>query len=66
MSKEHLQSLLQQLEQDVDLQEKLKNAADLDDAVAIAKGLGFEVSKMDWLEHKRLIGPHWLWEWNWI
>jgi predicted ribosomally synthesized peptide with nif11-like leader len=66
MSKEQLQTLLDQLKDDVDLQEKLKGAASLDAAVAIASSMGFDVSKADWLENKRLIGPHWLWEWDWI
>ena len=64
MSKEQLQTLLDQLKDDGDLQEKLKGAASLDDAVAIANSLGFDVSKADWLTNKRLIGPHWLWEWD--
>jgi len=66
MSKEQLQTLLDQLKDDVDLQEKLKGAANLDAAVSIANSMGFVVSKADWLENKRLIGPHLLWEWDWI
>ncbi|MCX5937940.1 MAG: Nif11-like leader peptide family natural product precursor [Cyanobium sp. LacPavin_0920_WC12_MAG_62_9] len=66
MSKEQLQTLLDQLKDNVDLQEKLKGAANLDAAVAIANSMGFVVSKADWLENKRLIGPHLLWEWDWI
>lgn len=66
MSKEQLQSLIDQLKDDEDLQEKLKGAASLDAAVAIARSFGFDVSKADWLENKRVIGPHWLWELNWI
>jgi predicted ribosomally synthesized peptide with nif11-like leader len=62
MSKEQLQTLLDQLKDDVDLQEKLKGAANLDAAVSIANSMGFVVSKADWLENKRLIGPHLLWE----
>ena len=37
---------------DVGLQEKLKGAADLDAAVAIAKEAGFDVSKEDWLKYQ--------------
>lgn len=66
MSKEQLQTLLEQLKDDGELQEKLKGATNLDAAVAIANSFGFDVSKADWLENKRLIGAHWLWEWNWI
>jgi len=36
----------------VGLQEKLKGAADLDAAVAIAKEAGFDVSKADWLRYQ--------------
>ena len=66
MSKEQLKSLLQKLEGDTGLQEKFKNATNLDGAVDVAKEAGFTVSKADWLENKSLIGPHWLWEWTWI
>ena len=66
MSKEQLQTLLDQLKDDIDQQEKLKGAANLDAAVSIANSMGFVVSKADWLENKRLIGPHLLWEWDWI
>lgn len=66
MSKEQLQTLLDQLKDNVDQQEKLKGAANLDAAVSIVNSMGFVVSKADWLENKRLIGPHWLWEWDWI
>lgn len=66
MSKEQLQALLAKLDDDLALQAKFKGAADLDAAVAVAKEVGFDVSKADWLEHKRLIGTHWLWEWSWI
>jgi predicted ribosomally synthesized peptide with nif11-like leader len=66
MSKEQLQALLAKVDDDVDLQAKFKALADLDAAVALCKEVGFEVSKADWLENKRLIGPHWLWEWSWI
>ena len=44
MSKEQLQTLLDQLKDDVDLQGKLKGAANLDAAVSIANSMGFVVS----------------------
>jgi predicted ribosomally synthesized peptide with nif11-like leader len=66
MSKESLEALLAKLKDDEGLQQNLKNATNLDDAVAIAQGAGFDISKYDFLGHKRLIGPHLLWEWDWI
>jgi predicted ribosomally synthesized peptide with nif11-like leader len=51
MSEEQLTALLAKLKEDAGLQEKLKGAADLDAAVAIAKEAGFDVSKVDWLKH---------------
>lgn len=66
MSREQLQILLDQLKNDVDLQEKLNGAANLDAAVTIANSMGFDISKADLLGNKRLIGPHLLWEWDWI
>ena len=52
MSEEQLSKLLNILKGDVTLQEKLKGAADLDDAVKLAKDAGFDVSKADWIKHK--------------
>ena len=52
MSEEQLSALLAKLKDDAGLQEKLKGAADLDAAVAIAKGAGFDVSKADWLRYQ--------------
>jgi predicted ribosomally synthesized peptide with nif11-like leader len=52
MSEEQLKALLAKLNDDAELREKLKGAADLDAAVAIAKEAGFEVSKADWLKHQ--------------
>ena len=52
MSEEQLAALLAKLKQDTGLQEKLKGAADLDAAVAIAKDAGCDVSKADWLKHQ--------------
>lgn len=52
MSEEQLSALLASLKGDAVLQEKLKGALDLDSAVSIAKGAGFDVSKADWLEYQ--------------
>ena len=52
MSEEQLSALLAKLKYDAVLQEKLKDAADLDAAVAIAKNAGFDVSKADWFRHQ--------------
>jgi predicted ribosomally synthesized peptide with nif11-like leader len=52
MSEEQLAALLAKLKDDLVLQEKLKGAADLDAAVALAKEAGFDVSKADWLNYQ--------------
>ena len=52
MSQEQLSALLTKLKDDAGLQEKLKGAADLDEAVVIAKEAGFDVSKADWLRYQ--------------
>ena len=52
MSEEQLTALLAKLKDDAGLVEKLKGAADLDAAVAMAKEAGFDVSKADWLKHQ--------------
>jgi predicted ribosomally synthesized peptide with nif11-like leader len=52
MSEEQLKALLAKLKDDAGLQEKLKGAADLDAAVAMAKQAGFDVSKADWLRYQ--------------
>lgn len=52
MSEEQLSALLAKLKDDAGLQEKLKGAADLDAAVAIAQEDGFDVSKDDWLKRQ--------------
>jgi predicted ribosomally synthesized peptide with nif11-like leader len=52
MSEEQLSALLAKLKDDAGLQEKLKGAADLDAAVAMAKEAGFDVSKADWLRYQ--------------
>ena len=66
MSTDSLRSFLAKLENDTDLQDKLKAATDIDAATSIVNEAGFDISKVDWLMHKRLIGPHWLWEWSWM
>ena len=52
MSEEQLSALLAKLKDDAELQEKLKGAADLDAAVALAKEAGFDVSKADLLKYQ--------------
>ena len=52
MSEEQLSTLLAKLKEDAGLREKLKGAADLDAAVAMAMEAGFDVSKADWLKHQ--------------
>lgn len=52
MSEEQLSALLAKLKEDTLLQEKLKGAADLDAAIALAKEAGFDVSKADWLKYQ--------------
>ena len=52
MSEDKFSALLAKLKEDAGLQEKLKGAADLDAAVAIAKEAGFDVSKADWLKYQ--------------
>jgi len=52
MSAEQLTALLAKLNDDAGLREKLKGAADLDAAVAMAKEAGFDVSKADWLRYQ--------------
>jgi predicted ribosomally synthesized peptide with nif11-like leader len=52
MSEEQLSALLAKIKEDAGLQEKLKGAADLDAAAALAKEAGFDVSKADWLKYQ--------------
>ena len=52
MSAEQLTAFWVAVEADASLQETLKGAADLDDAVAVAKEAGFDVSKADLLEYQ--------------
>ena len=52
MSEEQLAALFAKLKDDAGLQEKLKGAADLDAAVAMAQEAGFDVSKADWLGYQ--------------
>ena len=52
MSEDQLTALLAKLKDDAGLQEKLKGAADLDAALALAMEAGFDVSKADWLRYQ--------------
>jgi predicted ribosomally synthesized peptide with nif11-like leader len=52
MSEEQLSALLAKLKDDAELRGKLKGAADLDAAMAMAKEAGFDVSKQDWLRYQ--------------
>jgi predicted ribosomally synthesized peptide with nif11-like leader len=52
MSEEQLTALLAKLKEDEGLRKKLKGAADLDAAVAMAQEAGFDVSKADWLRYQ--------------
>ncbi len=52
MSEDQLAALLAKLKEDAGLQQKLKGAAGLDAAVALAKEAGFDVSKADWLRYQ--------------
>jgi predicted ribosomally synthesized peptide with nif11-like leader len=52
MREEQLSAFLVALKADSGLQEKLKGAADLDAALATAKGAGFDVNKADLLSHQ--------------
>ena len=52
MSEEQLTALLARIKGDAGLQEKLKGAADLDAAMAIAKEAGFDLSNADWLKYQ--------------
>ncbi|NBO82995.1 MAG: Nif11-like leader peptide family natural product precursor [Betaproteobacteria bacterium] len=52
MSEEQLSALLAKLKDDAALKERFKGAADLDEAVAIAKDAGFDVSKVVWLRYQ--------------
>ena len=52
MSEEQLTALLAKLKEDAGLQEKLRSAADLDAAIALAKEAGFDISKATWLKYQ--------------
>ena len=52
MSEVQLSAFLAALKADMGFQEKLKGAADLDAAMAMAKEAGFDVSKADWLRYQ--------------
>jgi len=52
MSEDQLTALLEMLKQDEGLREKLKGAADIESAQAIAKDAGFEISKAAWMAYQ--------------
>ena len=52
MPEEQLSAFFEAIKTDAGLQEKLKGVADLDAAVTIAKGAGFDVSKADWVKYQ--------------
>ena len=52
MSEVQLTALLAKVKEDAGLREKLKGAADLNAAVAMAQEAGFDVSKADWLKYQ--------------
>jgi predicted ribosomally synthesized peptide with nif11-like leader len=52
MSDEQLRALLAKVNEDAALREKIKTAADLDVALAIAEEAGFYVSKAEWLNYQ--------------
>jgi predicted ribosomally synthesized peptide with nif11-like leader len=53
MSEEQLKAFLEAVKADAGFQEKLNSASDLDAAVALALGAGFDVSKADF-EHRKV------------
>ena len=57
MPEEQLSAFLAAVTEDAELQEKLKGAADLDAAVAIARDAGFDVSKEDCLKYQAEQAP---------
>ena len=52
MSEEQLTALFAKVNEDAELRETFKRAADLDAAIAMAKEAGFDVSKEDWDRHQ--------------
>jgi predicted ribosomally synthesized peptide with nif11-like leader len=50
MPEESLLMLISELKKNVELQQKLRGATDLDDAISIAQQAGYNVRKSDWLE----------------
>ena len=50
MTAEQLSAFIEAVKADAALEAKLKSAADLDAAVAVAKEAGFDVTKADWPE----------------
>ena len=51
-SEAQLSAFLEAVKVDAGLQQKLKDAADLDVPVAMAKEAGFDVSRQDWLNYQ--------------
>jgi len=54
MSEERLSALLAKLKDNADLKQKLQGAADFDDPLALAKEVGFDVDKVDWLKYQTM------------
>ena len=52
MSESTISALLAAIKEDDSLKDKLKGAADLEAAAAIAQEAGFDVSKEDWLKYQ--------------
>jgi len=50
MSEDQLQAFLAKVNTDCALGEKIKQAANIDAAIAIAKAEGFEINKQDWID----------------
>jgi len=51
MSKDTLEAFLQKVSQDTQLKQRIEQAADFDEATAIAFSAGFEISSADWSEY---------------
>ena len=52
MSEEQLSALIAKLKEEADFREKLQGAGDIDTFLAMAKSVGFDVSKADWLRYQ--------------
>jgi predicted ribosomally synthesized peptide with nif11-like leader len=51
MSKDTLVAFLQKVSQDTQLKQRIEQAADLEEATAVAFAAGFEISSADWSEY---------------